>query len=53
MPYIEDLAGLQDEAAQDEAALAAHLADKEAGREGVLLEDLDDALDKIDAAGRS
>jgi prevent-host-death family protein len=45
---IEDLADLQ-----DGAALAVHLADKAAGRDGVALADLDEALDKIDAAGRS
>lgn len=45
---IEDLADLQ-----DGAALAAHLAEKAAGRDGVALADLDEALDKIDAAGRS
>ena len=41
---IEDLADLQ-----DGAALAAHLADKAAGRGGVPIGDLGDALDKIDA----
>ncbi|MCL2583038.1 MAG: hypothetical protein FWE35_11335 [Streptosporangiales bacterium] len=38
---------------QDVVALAAHVADKAAGRDGVLLDDLDAALDKIDAQGRS
>jgi prevent-host-death family protein len=41
---IEDLADLQ-----DSAALAAHLADKAAGRDGTSLSDLDAALDRIDA----
>lgn len=41
---IDDLADLQ-----DRAALAAHLADKAAGRDGVGLADLDAALDRIDA----
>ncbi len=41
---IEDLADLH-----DRAALAAHLADKAAGRNGVSLDDLDAALDGIDA----
>jgi prevent-host-death family protein len=40
---IDDLADLE-----DRAALAAHYADKQAGREGVLLGDLDAALDQID-----
>jgi prevent-host-death family protein len=40
----EDLAELQ-----DRAALAAHLTDKAAGRLGASLDDLDAALDKIDA----
>jgi prevent-host-death family protein len=35
---------------EDRAALAAHLADKAAGRSGTALEDLDAALDRIDAA---
>ena len=34
---------------QDVVALAAHMRDKAAGRAGVPLEDLDEALDKIDA----
>lgn len=34
---------------QDVIALAAHMRDKAEGRAGVLLEDLDEALDKIDA----
>ena len=34
---------------QDRAALAAHLADKAAGRGGTSLSDLDAALDRIDA----
>jgi prevent-host-death family protein len=41
---IDDLADLQ-----DHAALAAHLADKTAGRGGTSLSDLDAALDRIDA----
>jgi prevent-host-death family protein len=41
---IEDLADLQ-----DRASLAAHLADKAAGRGGTSLSDLDAALDRIDA----
>ena len=41
---VEDLAELE-----DRAALAAHLADKAAGRGGVGLVDLDAALDRIDA----
>jgi prevent-host-death family protein len=41
---VDDLADLE-----DRAALAAHLADKAAGRGGVGLEDLDAALDRIDA----
>jgi prevent-host-death family protein len=41
---IDDLADLQ-----DRAALAAHLADKAARRDGVDLDDLDAALDQIDA----
>jgi prevent-host-death family protein len=45
---IADLADLQ-----DRAALAAHLADKAAQRNGVTLEDLDAALDRIDAQTRS
>jgi len=40
---IDDLADLE-----DRAALAAHLADKAAGRRGVSLEELDTALDRID-----
>jgi hypothetical protein len=31
------------------AALAAHFADKVAGRDGITLDDLDIALDRIDA----
>jgi prevent-host-death family protein len=42
---IDDLADLE-----DRAALAAHYADKLAGRQGVPLADLDAALDQIDAA---
>lgn len=45
---VEELADLQ-----DGAALAAHLSDKAAGRNGVSFADLDEALDKIDAAARS
>jgi len=41
---INDLADLE-----DRAALAAHYADKLAGREGIRLADLDAALDRIDA----
>jgi prevent-host-death family protein len=41
---IDDLADLE-----DRAALAAHLADKTAGRGGTSLGDLDAALDRIDA----
>jgi prevent-host-death family protein len=42
---IDDLTDLE-----DRAALAAHLADKAAGRDGISLEELDAALDRIDAA---
>ena len=42
---VETLADLE-----DRAALAAHLADKAAGRDGISLDDLDTALDRIDAA---
>jgi prevent-host-death family protein len=42
---IDDLADLQ-----DRAALAAHLADKAAGRDGISLDELDAALDQIDAS---
>ena len=41
---IDDLADLE-----DRAALAAHLADKAAGRDGISLDGLDAALDRIDA----
>jgi prevent-host-death family protein len=41
---IDDLAELE-----DRAALAAHLADKVAGRHGISLDELDVALDRIDA----
>ena len=41
---IDDLADLQ-----DRAALAAHLADKAAGRDGITFDELDAALDRIDA----
>ena len=41
---VDDLADLE-----DRAALAAHLADKAAGRGGVNLEELDAALDRVDA----
>jgi hypothetical protein len=44
MASSDDLADLQ-----DHAALAAHLADKAAGRDGTTLSDLDNALDHIDA----
>ena len=40
---IDDLADLE-----DRAALAAHLADKAAGRSGTSLDGLDAALDRID-----
>jgi prevent-host-death family protein len=43
---IDDLADLE-----DRAALAAHLADKAAGRGGVSLDGLDAALDRIDEEG--
>jgi prevent-host-death family protein len=45
---IDDLADLE-----DQAALAAHLADKAAGRDGIGLEELDAALDRIDAQTKS
>ncbi len=45
---VDDLADLE-----DRAALAAHLADKAAGRGGTSLEDLDAALDRIDAESLS
>jgi prevent-host-death family protein len=41
---IDDLADLE-----DRAALAAHFAEKAAGRSGVSLDSLDAALDRIDA----
>jgi prevent-host-death family protein len=41
---IDDLADLE-----DRAALAAHLADKAAGRNAISLDELDAALDRIDA----
>jgi prevent-host-death family protein len=41
---IDDLADLE-----DRAALAAHLADKATGRGGIALDELDAALDRIDA----
>ena len=41
---IDDLANLE-----DRAALAAHLADKAAGRAGISLDGLDAALDQMDA----
>jgi hypothetical protein len=41
---VDDLADLE-----DRAALAAHLADKAAGRGGISLEELDTAFDRIDA----
>ncbi|HEY2078792.1 MAG TPA: type II toxin-antitoxin system Phd/YefM family antitoxin [Streptosporangiaceae bacterium] len=41
---IDDLADLE-----DRAALAAHLADKAAGRDGISIDELDNALDRIDA----
>jgi prevent-host-death family protein len=41
---VDDLAELE-----DRAALAAHLADKAAGYGGVCLDELDAALDRIDA----
>ena len=45
---VDDLADLE-----DRAALAAHLADKAAGRGGTSLEELDTALDRIDAESLS
>jgi len=45
---IEDLAELE-----DRAALAAHLTDKAAGRAGIGLDELDAALDRIDAEASS
>lgn len=41
---IDDLADLE-----DRAALAGHFADKAAGRDGIGLDELDTALDRIDA----
>jgi len=41
---IDDLVDLE-----DRAALAAHLADKAAGRDGTILDELDAALDRVDA----
>jgi prevent-host-death family protein len=41
---FDDLADLE-----DGAALGAHLADKAAGRDGISLDELDAALDRIDA----
>jgi prevent-host-death family protein len=41
---IDDLSDLD-----DRAALAAHLADKATGRGGIALDELDAALDRIDA----
>jgi hypothetical protein len=43
--HTEDLADLE-----DRAALAAHLADKDAGRDGITFDELDAALDRIDAS---
>jgi prevent-host-death family protein len=45
---IDDLADLE-----DRAALAAHLAEKTAGRSGTTLEDLDAALNRVDAQSLS
>ena len=45
---VDDLADLE-----DRAALAAHLADKVAGRDGISLDELDAALDRIEAANHS
>ena len=45
---VDDLADLE-----DRAALAAHLADKAAGRGGVSLDELDTVLDRIDAESLS
>ena len=45
---IDDLADLE-----DRAALAAHLADKSDGRAGISIDELDAALDRIDAATSS
>jgi prevent-host-death family protein len=41
---IDDLADLE-----DRAALATHLADKATGRDGITLDELDAALDRIEA----
>jgi prevent-host-death family protein len=41
---IDDLADLE-----DRAALAAHLSDKADGRDGISLDELDAALDRVDA----
>jgi prevent-host-death family protein len=41
---VDDLADLE-----DRAAFAVHLADQAAGRDGIRLEELDAALDRIDA----
>jgi prevent-host-death family protein len=43
---IDDLADLEDQAAP---SLAAHPADKAAGRHGIGLDELDAALDRVDA----
>ena len=45
---IDDLADLE-----DRAALAAHLADSATGRGGIALDELDAALDRIDAENLS
>jgi prevent-host-death family protein len=45
---IDDLTDLQ-----DRAALAAHMADKAAGRSGIELDRLDEALDRIDSEALS
>jgi prevent-host-death family protein len=45
---IDDLADLE-----DRAALAEHLADKAAGRDGTSLDELDAALDRIGAQTRT
>jgi prevent-host-death family protein len=45
---IDDLADLE-----DRAALAAHFSDKAAGRGGIGLDELDAALDRVDADGNA
>lgn len=43
----DSVSGVQD--LEDRAALAAHLTDKAAGQDGISLDELDAALDRIDA----